>query len=110
MVNYREAGSRLQKVLEGIGFIDVEVRSTVKGTRIKYSFPYAMEREKTGRGNEFDDDKLATGVGHIFGVALSKWGAPYNYRITVIGRSSDGEGIASFTVGSCGMWWEAVSI
>lgn len=106
MVNYQKAGSKLQEVLEGIGFINVEVHSTEKGTRIKYSFPYLMEREGAGRGNEFDDTKLAMGVGRIFGVALSKWGAPDNHRITVKGIGFDGEGKASCTVGSCGIWWE----
>lgn len=106
MVSYQKAGSKLQKVLEGIGFTDVEVHSTSKGTRIKYYFPYTMGREKTEIGNEFDDAKLAMGIGRIFGVALSKWGAPDNHRISVKGSGFDGEGKASFTVRSCGVWWE----
>jgi hypothetical protein len=106
MVNYQKAGSRLKKVLIGMGSMDVEVHSTAKGTRIKYSFPYTMEREGDERGKEFDDARLAMGVGRLFGVALSKWGAPDNYRITVKGSGWDGEGKASFTVGSCGIWWE----
>jgi len=97
----------LQKVLEGNGFINVEVHSTEKGTRIEYAFPYMreMEQEKPEIGYKFSDKNLAIGVGRIFGVALRKLGAPELYRVTVKGKSFDGEGEVSFTVGSCEIWW-----
>lgn len=105
-MDYQKAGSMLQKVLEDNGFLNVKVHSTTTGTRIEYAFPYMreMEREKPEIGYEFSDKKLAIGVGRIFGVALSKLGAPELYRVTVKGSSFDGEGEASFTVGSCKIW------